>query len=242
MKQPFFAVPFATLLFALGAPSSAEAQMVTGQVYSGQQTANQNTGFGQAEYNRRELDRLYGDKRAPGESQADYGRRLMASGLTTTKFQTRAFPLDEYMKTVWNGDEKTRQKNLAEWRVQNDLWQQEAKARGARLDDMGDAYALAVVMAYEAYTGDPVGNPGFALQAKEFADFFASMSAYQGYSTLEKQHLYESAMLLASNALRMRRAKQISEARVNGESFLNSWANGKLPGALKTLAPYAAKP
>ena len=213
--------------------------MVTGQVYSGQQITNQNTGFGQAEYNRRELDRIYGDKRAPGESQADYGRRLMASGQTTTKFQTRAFPLDEYLKTVWNGDAKTRQKNVAEWRVQSDLWQQEAKARGARLNDMGDAYALAVVMAYEAHTGNRVSNAGFALQAKEFADFFASMSAYQGYSTLEKQQLYESAMLLASDALRKRRAEQIAEARADGESFLNSWANGKLPGVLKTLAPYA---
>lgn len=238
MNKSFFAVAL-TASFAGGLLARpASAQMQTGQVFTAPQTINPSYSAGQAEYNRRELERKFGSKRAPNESSADYGRRLIESGRATTKFQTRPFPLASYMKTAWNGNAATRRKNLSEWKAQSAIWNAEAKARGAKTNDMGDVYALAIVMSYQAYSGKRVNNTGFRQQAREFSELFGSLSAYQGYSTREKQEFYENAMLLASNALRFRRAGNVTEAKARGTEFLNSWAKGKLPGALEVLAPY----
>lgn len=223
------------------APRTARAQY--GSV-TPQQMMQQTFGYTSGEYYREEVRRMMREgggrtgPRGANERVGDYGRRVMEAGGTTTKFQTRPFPVEATVEEWAKTNPKGRAGALAEWKTQSALWQQEAKARGARFNDMGDMYALAVVMSYEAYTGKRVSNAGFEQQAKEFGEFFASMSAYQGYDTAEKQNFYENAMLRASNALRLRRAGKIAEARAGGESFLHDWATGKLPGALQTLAPF----
>lgn len=127
--------------------------------------------------------------------------------------------------------------------TQTALWNAEAKARGAKANDIADIYALAQVIAFAALTGRRANAKGFQLAREDFGYLFGVQISYlRELSAQDQQKFAETAFLHGSDTLRLRRASQVAGAQKSGREFLDSWANGKTPGATRLLTPLSSAP
>lgn len=187
-------------------------------------------------YNDAKLRREHGqDPESLIEARLARGRRFIKAKRATTRFQTRPFPLQRYLNTIWKD---TREQSAREWSVQSALWNKEIKARGAKSNDMGDMYALAAVVSYEAHTGKRLKNSAFTNMRATFREFFLKTPFYQGASADEKQDYYEDVMPTATNALRMRREGDIKGAQADAAAFFDRWMGAGTEGALRFFAQF----
>ena len=171
------------------------------------------------------------------------GATIIKSGRATNTFPMRPFPLEKWLKIWGAGDAQKRAQAKAEWEIQSTLWRQEVAARKAKWGNIGDMYAVATAMAYEAYSGQRLNDVGYRELAKAISAGFVKDPGFQGRSTVSKQELYEETLIRATNALRLRRAGDAQNAKSQAYSFVGlTWKPAN--DFFSQMKPYAvaAKP
>lgn len=171
-------------------------------------------------------------------AQEARGRLLIKQGKATTHVTMRPFPIDKWMQTDWNGDAETRRKNYGEYLSQKQLWADELKARGAKGDDIGDVYALAMATCFEAYTGKRLSDAGFQKLAHEYHKAWRNAPYYQAGALTDKQKRMEETMLLGSYPLYLSRKGDTEKAKSESKRFMDKWWDGGTVRALQELSGY----
>ena len=110
--------------------------------------------------------------------------------------------------------------------MQSTLWRQEVGARKAKWGDFAALYAVAYVMAFEAYTGQKLSDAGYKEMLASTRPGFLKDAGFQGRSAQSKQELYEETLALATNALRLRRAGDIDGAKKGAAAFIGKTWQG----------------
>lgn len=178
-------------------------------------------------------------------SRAMYGASPKAKpmGGPPASFKPRPYPVDSWLKTWSGGDPVKRKEAYAEWVQQKAIWQQEAKARGTKPNDLGQVMATAFVLAYEAYTGNRAGDAGYRHMVEEFRKGFAKDAGLRSMDNVRKNELAEGAILSSTDAaMRRRRGTEpdIAKAREVSGQFLDRWWDEKRDGAVRLLASKGA--
>lgn len=174
-----------------------------------------------------------------GQSPHQRGAVLIKAGRATNKFAMRPFALNKWLQQWGGSDAQKRAQAKAEWDVQSALWRQEVTRRKANWGDIGDLYAVALSVAFEAYTGQRLSETGFQALAKATRAGFLKDSGYQGRSTASKQDLYEETMVSATDALRLRRAGDVDRARDSAFRFVGLTWKPSASNFFNDLAKYA---
>lgn len=236
MNKPFLAAAVAASLFTLSAPRWAHAQIYAPPVFSNQQMMSQ---MWTNQYGN--MLALRNAQRGGGMSAADSqrarGERLIKSGRATMKFPMRPYPIRELLDSLPASE---RERNYAEYVVQSKLWQQEAARYGAKFGDMADMYALATVVAYEAYSGKRAPSAAFGYYVELTRRDYLTWAGYQGRSDTSKQEHYEDAMMRTTNALRMRRAGDIEGAKASAAKWMDTMWIGDTAGVLARVAGFGS--
>ena len=73
--------------------------------------------------------------------------------------------------------------------MQSTLWRQEVAARRAPWGDFGALYAVAYVMAFEAYTGQKLNDAGYQAMLASTRPGFLKDAGFQGRTLQSKQEL-----------------------------------------------------
>ena len=179
-----------------------------------------------------------GGKGAP--SLHDRGRAIIKSGKATNTFPMRQFPLEKHL-VIWQAAGISRAQAKAEWQVQSTLWRQEVAARRAPWGDFAALYAVAYVMAFEAYTGQKLNDAGYKAMLASTRPGFLKDAGFQGRSAQSKQELYEETMSLATNALRLRRAGDMAGAKKEAAAFIGKTWKGDPTEYFDSMKKYAVK-
>ncbi|MGC4047985.1 MAG: hypothetical protein QM758_29675 [Armatimonas sp.] len=161
--------------------------------------------------------------------QVKLGQQIIKRGKATTRYTARnPFPMELWLKRV---NPSAREQWAAEANVQKTLWDQEARARGANMNDMADALGLTFIMGWEAQTG---GQKATTAQFKGISADFRQMllkdAYFQGMSQADRQMFIEGKLLDSSDKIRLlREAKRIGDAtmlqqaRDGGKKVTDSW-------------------
>lgn len=180
------------------------------------------------------LSNLAEQARLIQEAKRARGRELIRTKRATTAFVPRELPLQIWFKK-WGVDKDADKRRVAleEWKVQKALYNAEVNARGANPRDGAQVWAIAFMMAYEAYSGQRANAAQFKDMVASWRSALLQMDTYQGDSNLDKQELAEDQIVSSTNALRLRRlgtktgeAATLAEARKQGADCINGWWHG----------------
>jgi hypothetical protein len=132
------------------------------------------------------------------------GREKIRRGQASTRFAVQPFNLEAWLK-IWNPKSPGERRQLVEQcRIQEEIWEREAKARGADLNDIGDTAALAFVIAYEVHSGGKRATPAaYRYLVAAFRNMWMRDEEFQGMSSTERERRYDELFLNSAFAMRL---------------------------------------
>jgi len=164
------------------------------------------------------------------------GNEKIRRGQATTRFTTRPFQIDLWMK-VWRPKTPAdRQREIDECKVQGEIWAREVKARRVDLNDIAETAALAFVLAYEVKSdGDKASAKAYQSLIKQFREYFLNYAYFQGMTEAHKQWHQEGLFLSATNPVRrwqrarsLNDAAELAGAKKEASEFLDVYWKGSI--------------
>lgn len=131
------------------------------------------------------------------------GQLVVKQGRATTRFASAPFQTDVWI-TRWQPRTPAERLRLAqECRAQVDLWNREARLRGANLDDIGDTVALGFVLAYRVHAGGHEAPAGaFRSAAAAQRESYLKDPYFQGMPLEDKRYLQDTIFLESTDIVR----------------------------------------
>jgi hypothetical protein len=162
------------------------------------------------------------------------GKEKAKRGQATTRFDARPFQVESWLK-VWKPKTPAeRQQLVDECRIQGEIWDREAKARGANLQDIGDTAALAFVLAFEVLSGGQKASAkAYQSLVQSFRDNYLKDYYFQGLPDADKQSMQDGIFLNATDPVRRwQRSKtendpaELTQARKEARDHLSRFWTG----------------
>ncbi|BCM90239.1 hypothetical protein IAD21_02090 [Abditibacteriota bacterium] len=161
----------------------------------------------------------------------------------TVLFTPRTPPLQQWLDNWGQGDLQKRRKAYNEWVAQNAIWKSGIQRHSAKTNDFSQMFALALLIGYEAYTGQPASHAAFVDVTQNVRSVLLDTQKIRTFTNTRKNELVEQQMLSATFALYNRRegqkrgdSAQIAQGRNAAESFLDKWWHGQHNEFVKLVA------
>jgi hypothetical protein len=170
------------------------------------------------------------------------GAAKIKKGLASTRIPFSAFQTDGWITRCGGKTPEQRRQIKAELVVQQSIWNQEMRSRGAKPDDIAQVLAVAFVLGWEAYSGQRATEPQYRWAVKDFRQSLMKDTFFQGMSAAEKQNLAEINMLSSTDCLMLRRASDIvlqNKGRAKATTFLDGWWEGPVTNLIATPTGFA---
>jgi len=153
------------------------------------------------------VERTGGARRLNDPVRQKAGRRVIAAGKATTRFQPGETGVRLAVAQIrWIDPEDPRTEAARVKYVKSSVaeFNRRLKARGLAPNDLADGYALSHAIFHEAYTGKPVDGATVKANRMQLHKALLAHPGYQGMPSVERQEIYDKYAALALFALDLR--------------------------------------